>query len=207
MEFSTWLSLVSACFVICISPGPSALFTMSQSTQFGFKSTLISIAGLQLGLACAIILALGGLGMLIVNFPGAFGVMKIIGMLYLIALGVIQLRQKVESLDTSTTYSNKVFKASKSFIQGFFVNFTNIKGFVFFIAFLPLFVDLRTISLLEGGIVVVTFVVIENIVMTTYALIAHLSKSRLRDPKKILWQNRIIGLALILIGLVMGLSN
>ena len=207
MEFSTWLGLVSAGFLISISPGPSALFTVSQSTQFGFKSTLVSIAGLQLGLACGIVLVLSGLGVLIVNFPSAFGVIKIIGMLYLITLGIIQWRKKAENLDLSVTNSKSTFRAKISFAQGFFVNFTNIKGFVFLVAFLPLFVDLRMFSVFEGAIVVVTLVAIENIVMTTYALIAHLSKSWLGDPKKILWQNRITGLALILIGLVMGLSS
>ena len=51
-----------------------------------------------------------------------------------------------------------------------------------------------------------TLVVIDIIVMTSYSLMAHLSKSWLREPKKILWQNRIMGLALILIGLVKGLK-
>jgi len=207
MELSTWLGLVSAGFLISLSPGPSALFTMSQSTQFGFKSTLISIAGLQLGLACGVMLVLSGLGVLIVNFPSAFGVIKIIGMLYLITLGIIQWRQKVEHLALSVTETKNTFKAKISFVQGFFVNFTNIKGFVFLVAFLPLFIDLRVFSMLESGIVVVTLVAIENIVMTAYALMAHLLKSWLRDPKKILWQNRITGLALILIGVIMGLSN
>lgn len=207
MELATWLGLVSAGFLISLSPGPSALFTMSQSTQFGFKSTLISIAGLQLGLACGVMLVLSGLGVLIVNFPSAFGVIKIIGMLYLITLGIIQWRQKVEHLALSVTETKNTFKAKISFVQGFFVNFTNIKGFVFLVAFLPLFIDLRVFSMLESGIVVVTLVAIENIVMTAYALMAHLLKSWLRDPKKILWQNRITGLALILIGVIMGLSN
>ena len=207
MELSTWLGLVSAGFLISLSPGPSALFTMSQSTQFGFKSTLISIAGLQLGLACGVMLVLSGLGVLIVNFPSAFGVIKIIGMLYLITLGIIQWRQKVEHLALSGTNTKNTFKAKISFVQGFFVNFTNIKGFVFLVAFLPLFIDLRVFSMLESGIVVVTLVAIENIVMTAYALMAHLLKSWLRDPKKILCQNRITGLALILIGVIMGLSN
>jgi homoserine/homoserine lactone efflux protein len=207
VELSTWLSLVSAGFLISISPGPGALFTISQCSQFGFKSTLVSIAGLQLGLACQIVLVLSGLGVLIVNFPGAFGVIKIIGMLYLVALGVIQWRRKVERPNISTDASMSAYSAGKSFVQGFFVDLTNIKGTVFLIAFLPLFVDLRVLSLLDGGVVVATLIAIDIIVMTAYSLMAHLSKSWLRDPKKILWQNRVTGLALILIGLVMGLSD
>ena len=207
MEFSTWLSLVSAGFLISVSPGPGALFAMSQSSQFGFKSTLISIAGLQLGLACQIVLVLSGLGVLIVNFPGAFGVIKIIGMIYLITLGAMQWRRKVEQLNLSTDPLVSGFSWLTSFFQGFFVDFTNIKGTVFLVAFLPLFIDLRGFSFLEGGIVVATLVAIDIIIMTVYSLTAHLSKSWLRDPRKILWQNRITGLALILIGLVMGLSG
>jgi len=204
MELSTWISFVSAGFFISISPGPGALFTISQSSQFGFKPALISIAGLQLGLACQILLVLSGLGVLIVNFPGAFGVIKVIGMIYLVALGVVQWLRKVEKIDLKEGVQRGVFRTGRSFAQGFFVDLTNIKGTVFLIAFLPLFVDLRTFSLLEGGIVVTTLVLIDVIVMAGYSLMAHLSKSWLRDPEKILWQNRITGLALILVGLVMG---
>jgi len=134
-------------------------------------------------------------------------VIKIIGMLYLVALGVIQWRRKVERPNISTDASMSAYSAGKSFVQGFFVDLTNIKGTVFLIAFLPLFVDLRVLSLLDGGVVVATLIAIDIIVMTAYSLMAHLSKSWLRDPKKILWQNRVTGLALILIGLVMGLSD
>ena len=207
MELSTWLSLVSAGFFISISPGPGAIFTIGQGSRFGFKSTLVSIAGLQLGLACQIILVLSGLGVLLVNFPGASEVIKIIGMLYLIALGVAQLLKRAEKIDIEAGAQRGAFRALKSFVQGFFVDLTNIKGTVFLIAFLPLFVDLRAFSLIEGGVVVTTLVVIDVIVMMGYSLMAHLSKSWLRDPAKIIWQNRVSGLALILIGLVMGLID
>ena len=183
MDFITWLSLISTGFLISISPGPGALFTISQSSQFGFKSSLIVIAGLQLGLSFNILLVLSGLGILIVNFPSAFVVIKIIGMLYLIALGIIQCIRKVESLDISIEFSIYSFNARKSFVQGFFVDLTNIKGIVFFIAFIPMFIDLMDFSLLEGTIILITLVVIDMTIMTLYSLLAHISRSWLHDPK------------------------
>ena len=125
-------------------------------------------------------------------------------MLYLIVLGIMQWLKKIEQISTSREESQIVFSPLKALLQGFFVNLTNIKGTVFFLALIPLFIDLTALKLSTCVIFTATLIVIDLLVMTGYITLAEISKSLLSDPKKILWQNRLTGSTLILVGLIMG---
>ena len=206
MEFTVWLGLLASALFISISPGPGAIFSISQGTQYGFKRSIISVIGLQLGLMSQIIFLLLGLGVLIDQFPSIFSIIKILGMLYLVLLGVIQWLKKIEQISTSKTGLENTFSPLNSLLKGFFVNITNIKGTVFFLALIPLFIDLTVLKISTCLILTLTLVSVDLFVMTGYLMLAEISKSFLSDPKKILWQNRVTGLILILIGLIMGTS-
>ena len=206
MELTVWLGLLASALFISISPGPGAIFSISQGTQYGFKRSLFSVIGLQFGLISQILFLLFGLGVLIDQFPSVFIIIKILGMLYLIVLGIMQWLKKIEQISTSREESQIVFSPLKALLQGFFVNLTNIKGTVFFLALIPLFIDLTALKLSTCVIFTATLIVIDLLVMTGYVTLAEISKSLLSDPKKILWQNRLTGATLILVGLVMGTS-
>ena len=204
MELTVWLGLLASALFISISPGPGAIFSISQGIQYGFKRSLFSVIGLQFGLISQILFLLFGLGVLIDQFPSVFIIIKILGMLYLIILGIMQWLKKIEQISTSREESQIVFSPLKALLQGFFVNLTNIKGTVFFLALIPLFIDLTALKLSTCVIFTATLIVIDLLVMTGYVTLAEISKSLLSDPKKILWQNRLTGSTLILVGLIMG---
>ena len=204
MELTVWLGLLASALFISISPGPGAIFSISQGTQYGFKRAMFSVAGLQLGLVSQILFLLFGLGVLINQFPSVFIVIKILGMMYLIVLGILQWLKKIEQIDTNEDHQSLSFRPLKALLQGFFVNLTNIKGTVFFLALIPLFIDLTALKLSTCIIFTGTLIVINLIVMAGYVTLAQVSKTLLADPKKILWQNRLTGSTLILVGLIMG---
>ena len=204
MELTVWLGLLASALFISISPGPGAIFSISQGTQYGFKRAMFSVAGLQLGLVSQILFLLFGLGVLINQFPSVFIVIKILGMLYLIVLGILQWLKKIEQIDTHEDHQSLSFRPLKALLQGFFVNLTNIKGTVFFLALIPLFIDFTALKLSTCIIFTGTLIVIDLIVMAGYVTLAQVSKTLLADPKKILWQNRLTGSTLILVGLIMG---
>tara|TARA_Y100001001_G_scaffold159279_1_gene179999 strand:- start:217 stop:837 length:621 start_codon:yes stop_codon:yes gene_type:complete len=204
MDLTVWLGLLASALFISISPGPGAIFSISQGTQYGFKRSLFSVIGLQLGLMSQIIFLLFGLGVLIDQFPAIFKVIKAVGMIYLIALGIMQWLKKIEQISTSKEVLQSSFSPLKALFQGFFVNLTNIKGTVFFLALIPLFIDLTALKLSTCVIFTATLIGVDLIVMTGYTMLAEISKSLLSDPKKILWQNRVTGLTLIFVGLIMG---
>ena len=204
MELTVWLGLLASALFISISPGPGAIFSISQGTQYGFKRALFSVAGLQFGLISQILFLLFGLGVLINQFPSVFIFIKFLGMLYLIVLGVLQWRKKIEQIATNEDHNSQAFNPLKAVLQGSFVNLTNIKGTVFFLALIPLFIDLTALKLSTCIIFTSTLIVIDLIVMAGYVTLAQVSKALLADPKKILWQNRLTGSTLILVGLIMG---
>ena len=204
MELTVWLGLLASALFISISPGPGAIFSISQGTQYGFKRAMFSVIGLQLGLISQILFLLFGLGVLINQFPSVFIVIKILGMLYLIALGILQWLKKTEQIATNEDHHSLSFKPFKALLQGFFVNLTNIKGTVFFLALIPLFIDLTALKLSTCIIFTSTLIVIDLMVMAGYVTLAKVSKTLLADPEKILWQNRLTGSTLILVGLIMG---
>ena len=204
MELTVWLGLLASALFISISPGPGAIFSISQGTQYGFKRAMFSVIGLQLGLISQILFLLFGLGVLINQFPSIFILIKILGMLYLIALGILQWLKKIEQISTNEDHHSLSFKPLKALLQGFFVNLTNIKGTVFFLALIPLFIDLTALKLSTCIIFTSTLIVIDLMVMAGYVTLAQVSKTLLADPKKILWQNRLTGSTLILVGLIMG---
>ena len=206
MELTVWLGLLASALFISISPGPGAIFSISQGTQYCFKRSIISVIGLQLGLMSQIIFLLLGLGILIDQFPGIFSIIKILGMLYLIVLGALQWFKKIEQISTSKDDFENSFSPLNSLLKGFFVNITNIKGTVFFLALIPLFVDLTSLNISTCVILTATLVGVDLFVMTGYLMLAEISKSLLSDPKKILWQNRVTGSILIFIGLIMGMT-
>ena len=204
MELTVWLGLLASALFISISPGPGAIFSISQGTQYGFKRAMFSVAGLQLGLISQILFLLFGLGVLINQFPSVFIIIKILGMLYLIVLGIMQWLKKIEQIDTNVDHGSFTFNPIKALLQGFFVNLTNIKGTVFFLALIPLFIDLTALKLSTCIIFTATLIVIDLLVMAGYVTLAEISKTLLADPKKILWQNRLTGSTLIVVGLIMG---
>ena len=204
MDLTVWLGLLASALFISISPGPGAIFSISQGTQYGFKRALFSVIGLQFGLMSQIIFLLFGLGVLIDQFPAIFKIVKVVGMIYLIALGIMQWLKKIEQISTSKEVLQSSFSPLKGLFQGFFVNLTNIKGTVFFLALIPLFIDLTALKISTCVIFTATLIGVDLIVMTGYTMLAEISKSLLSDPKKILWQNRVTGLTLILVGLIMG---
>ena len=206
MELTVWRGLLASALFISISPGPGAIFSISQGTQYGIKRSIISVIGLQLGLMSQIIFLLLGLGILIDQFPGIFSIIKILGMLYLIVLGALQWFKKIEQISTSKDDFENSFSPLNSLLKGFFVNITNIKGTVFFLALIPLFVDLTSLNISTCVILTATLVGVDLFVMTGYLMLAEISKSLLSDPKKILWQNRVTGSILIFIGLIMGMT-
>ena len=206
MELTFWLGLLASALVISMYPGHGAIFSISQGTQYGFKRALFSLVGLQLGLISQILFLLFGLGVLINQFPSIFIIIKILGLVYLIVLGIMQWLKKIEQISASKDNIHFAFSTFKAVMQGFFVNLTNIKGTIFFLSLIPLFIDLTILKLSTCVIFTATLIAVDLIVMMGYVTLAEISKSLLADPKKILWQNRLTGSTLILVGLVMGIT-
>ena len=88
MSFATWITFVVAAWIIAISPGSGAVLSMSHGLSYGVKKTSATILGLQMGLLVVLFIAGAGVGSLLLASEVAFNIVKTVGALYLIWLGL-----------------------------------------------------------------------------------------------------------------------
>jgi homoserine/homoserine lactone efflux protein len=204
MSFATWLSFFIAACLIAISPGSGAVLSMSHGLSYGFRKASGTIFGLQLGLLLVLIIAGAGVGSLLLASELAFNLVKIIGALYLIFLGLMQWRSQAgQASDNGSgphTEQGPTPSFGKRVLIGFLTNATNPKGIVFMVAVLPSFISPHAPLLPQLAILAVTMVSIDLIVMHTYAFTAASLQNFLRDAKAQRLQNKVFGAVLMGVG-------
>ena len=203
MSFATWIAFVIAGTLIAISPGSGAILSMSHGLAYGLKKASATVLGLQLGLVLVLVIAGAGVGSLLVASETAFTIVKIVGALYLIWLGIAQWRAKVEASNVSTAGLAAHPSFGRRVLTGFLTNATNPKGIIFMVAVLPQFISNAAPVLPQLAILGVTMVTIDTTVMHGYALLASTMQRWFRDPRAVKVQNRFFGGVLMAVGALM----
>ena len=191
MSWSLWLPFLVANLVISVSPGPGAVLSMSTGLRHGYAFALRSIAGLQAALLLQLAVVALGLGAVLATSATAFLVIKVIGALYLLWLGVAKWRSAVEPLDAEGGGAS--MPRGGLFVQGMLVNLTNPKAIVFMAALVPQFMVHTEPQAPQLLVIATTMVVVDTVVMSCYALLATRFRPLLRNPKALRVQNRIFG--------------
>ncbi len=133
---SIWLFSVAALALLAI-PGPAVLYVVVQSAEQGRRVGLASVAGIHLGTLVHVAAAVAGLSALIVASSLAFSVVKYAGAAYLVYLGIRKLIER----DPPVAVEHKAEPLRRAFVRGAVVNALNPKTALFFLAFLPQFVE------------------------------------------------------------------
>ena len=203
MRWEVWLAYFAACWVIAVSPGSGAVLSMSHGLSYGLKKTSTTILGLQTGLVIILLIAGGGLGALLLASEEAFLVVKTIGAMYLIYLGIQQWRAKVETNPQNSedkTVRVATMSRRRRFATGLLTNVTNPKGIIFMVAVLPQFIDPTHALGLQLAILEATMCFVDLIVMHGYALLASRMQGLFRNARAVRWQNRFFGSVLVAVG-------
>ena len=126
-----------ACLAVNISPGPSMLLISSTTVAKGFRAGIFAVLGLSAGAFVHILLAASGVAALLAASPTVFTVVRYLGAIYLIYLGLdlLRNRQALSAPDQSTNRK----PAWHYFMRGFLVDLLNPKIVIFFLAFIPQF--------------------------------------------------------------------
>lgn len=135
---SLFIGFVAAALVVLIIPGPGVLYTVARSASQGYRAGLTSVLGLSIGALVHVVAAAAGLSAILLTSATAFGIVKALGAGYLIYLGLQMLfsAKPALTMDTSTPLS-----LYRLMMDGIVVSLFNPKIAVFFLAFLPQFVD------------------------------------------------------------------
>ena len=159
----------AAALALLLVPGPAVLYIVGQSAEHGRLAGIVSVAGVHLGTLVHIAAAAVGLSALIVSSAVAFSVVKYAGAAYLVYLGIRRLLARDSGELLPTTRSQPL---SRLFAQGAVVNVLNPKTALFFLAFLPQFVDSERTIWTQVVILGLTFVALGFLSDGVYALAA-----------------------------------
>jgi threonine/homoserine/homoserine lactone efflux protein len=182
MPLELWLAYVATSAVVLAIPGPTILLVLSYAITHGRKATLPLVTGVALGDSIAITLSLIGLGTLLSASAFWFTMIKWMGGLYLIYLGVRLMRGATKPMQLQAPDAHQA-SPRKLFANAFIVTALNPKSIVFFIALLPQFISAAHPAAPQLWILGVTFVVLATIGATSYALFAASIRRFLASPR------------------------
>ncbi len=169
-----------AAFALIVFPGPAVLFIVAQGVSVGRGPALVGVLGVSTGALVHTVAAAIGLSALIASSATAFTVVKLAGAAYLVVLGVRRLR----SGDHPVSLERRREPLLRVFRQGLMTNLLNPKTALFFLAFLPQFVDRNRGSvpaqLLVLGLV---FTAIAMISDSTWAVVASSVSGWIRNTR------------------------
>jgi threonine/homoserine/homoserine lactone efflux protein len=135
---STLPVFVAASIALLVIPGPAVLFIVARSGAQGTRAGLVSVLGVHTATVVHVLAAVAGLSAVVVASSIAFTAVKIFGGLYLIYLGVRSIRS---ARHARTISSPTVWPEKRLFTEAFVVSLLNPKVALFFLAFLPQFVE------------------------------------------------------------------
>lgn len=137
-DASTFELFLAAALIFLLVPGPSVLYVVARSVDQGRLAGLVSVLGIQLGTTVHIAFAAAGLSAILASSAAAFALVKWVGVAYLVWLGIQRFLTRDEDEEPDTVDPAPLYRV---FSQGILVNILNPKTALFFLAFLPQFVD------------------------------------------------------------------
>jgi threonine/homoserine/homoserine lactone efflux protein len=171
MELHTWLIYLLAAVGLSLSPGPNGLLALTHGALHGRRKALYTVAGGACGFVVVIALSMFGIGALLQASLGWLTVMKWVGGLYLVWLGIQVWRSPPIGVEVRGVAPPR--GGWSLFRQGALSALTNPKGLLFFAAFLPQFIDPQRSLWLQFAIMAGTFAAIEVATELFIASMAH----------------------------------
>ena len=201
MDLLTLLSLMIATFVYAISPGPGVFAVLAISTRFGPIPAIWVSIGHTVGDIIYVALAMLALNALAEVINESMLYVKILGASYLIFIGYQQFRSKGISFEPSSKKSSVI----KLLIAGFVVGVTNPKTIIFYLSFLPIFIDLNNLTLNTEVQVIVAIGLTVFFVLSLANILGVRLRSYIENPDSIRRINQVTGVTMILVGVFVAL--
>ena len=181
MSWDHWFAFVAASIVLLLIPGPTILTVVSYSIAHGRRVNVPLVAAVALGDSTALAVSLLGLGALLATSAFWFTVVKWVGGLYLLYLGVKLLRAGISAPDLAARPAPAA--RWRLFANAYLVTALNPKGIVFFVAFLPQFIDPAASVVAQLWVLAITFIVLATLNATLYAVFAASASRALASPR------------------------
>lgn len=200
MSFETWAAFAVASAIMLAIPGPTILLVVSYALSHGRRVASATVAGVALGDFTAMTASMLGVGALLATSATLFTVLKWIGAAYLVYLGIKLWRAPVG--DGAIPQAEKETNARRIFLHAYVVTALNPKSIIFFVAFLPQFLDPAAPALTQMVVFETTFVILATLNAAAYALLASMARGAIRKPSVQRIVNRTGGSLLIGAGML-----
>lgn len=182
MSIEHWLAFVAASAILLAIPGPTILLVISYALSHGRKVASATVAGVALGDFTAMTASMLGLGALLATSAMLFTLLKWVGAAYLIYLGIKLWRAPVARQEAAIETDTPVIRPLRIFLHTYAVTALNPKSIVFFVAFLPQFLDLTKPLFFQMAVFEVTFLVLATVNAALYGLLASMARDTIRKP-------------------------
>ncbi len=204
MDLHNYLGYLIVSVLTITSPGAAILLAINNSMKYDLKAVVFSSLGNILGLFLLSLVAIFGVGVLIKTSDKFFWILKIIGAIYLIYLGVKHMISGHTEFHLSQSNKHiRNYSPKKVFSKGFLVAATNPKPILFFTAIFPLFLSPNHPVVLQFFIMTFTFMTISFISLMTYGLISKQAKAWFFNDKSLEWFYKMSGAVFVLMGIGM----
>jgi len=187
---SVWLTYLIAAIVLSVTPGPGVFSSISSGLHHGVRLGAWNAVGMQVANLLHVIVVALGLGALLLASETVFTAVKWLGVAYLIYLGIATWRAPPRGWEDQPDAARTVREV---FLRGFFVNLTNPKGIIFFVAVLPQFIDVARPQFPQYALLATTTFTVDLIVMIGYTALAARVLRVMKDPSHLRWVNRGLG--------------
>ena len=197
-DLSTVALFVTASVVLLVVPGPTIALVIARSLSDGGRTALPLVLGVGLGDLVAAAVSLAGAGALLAASATAFTAVKVVGALYLVWLGVRLFRAAPEPprpVEAAVTGGE-----IGAFRDGFLVTVFNPKGILFFVAFVPQFIDPARGYAVQAAFFAITFTALALANGAVYAFGAVAMRRAVRDLGVLRAMNRVGGATIAVAG-------
>ncbi|MBI2256419.1 MAG: LysE family transporter [Proteobacteria bacterium] len=199
MAWETWLAFSAASALLMIIPGPTILLVISYALGQGWRAALPMAIGVALGDFTAMTLSMLGLGALLATSATIFTILKWMGAAYMVWLG-IKLWRAGGSLNASPRSDGT--SMVRMLGHAWLVTALNPKSIIFFVAFLPQFLDPHGDFLTQMLIFESTFLVLAFGNALGYAAVASRARQAIRNERLVSTANKVGGSLLIGAGIL-----
>lgn len=203
MSIELWLAFVAASAVLLAIPGPTVLLVISYAISHGRRVATATVAGVALGDFTAMTASMLGLGALLATSAALFVALKWVGAAYLIYLGAKLWRAPTASeAQAEGTAPRTSERPLRVFLHAYVVTALNPKSIIFFVAFLPQFLNHAEPLAFQMVIFEATFLVLAATNAAVYGLMAAMARQTIRKPRVQRLVNRTGGTLMIGAGLL-----
>ena len=204
MTTNELLAFAGALFLMVIVPGPGVLACVSRALASGFRMAVFVAFGIMVGDIFFLFMAISGLVTMAELLGSFFSIVRYCGALYLIWLGYRTWTSKIE---VRSPKSKKAASPRSCLLSGLSITLGNPKAIVFYLSFLPAFLDPKRLSGSDVMITATVVILTLAVVLLTYSYAANQVRELFRGEKAVKSINRCAGTVMISAGVAIAVKD